>query len=118
MALALNVKGIDDGGDLVYIFGTLTPSGSYSSGGDTLDLTTIEGAAVLARVFAAATVPVNGSVYGTTGDSYGFIPGAALNNGKVKINTASNTELGAGAYPARITGDANINFEFVFQKLQ
>ena len=50
-------------------------------------------------------------------DAASGIKGAALNNQKIKINTASNTELTAGAYPARITGDASIQFEAVFDKL-
>jgi hypothetical protein len=56
---------------------------------------------------------------GSSGDACAFIRAASptLANGKVKINTASNTELASGAYPARITSDANIQFEAVFHKL-
>ena len=52
-------------------------------------------------------------------DAYAFVRAASptLSNGKLKINTASNTELASGAYPARITGDTNIQFEAIFQKL-
>jgi hypothetical protein len=56
-------------------------------------------------------------VGGSTGDTYSWVAGAALNSQKIKVNTASNTELASGAYPSRITGDTNIVFEAVFKKL-
>jgi len=113
MALAINITNLDTGKDDVYIFGTLSASGSYSSGGDTLDFTTV------ANQIGASQAPVQVWVAGTTGDNYGFVRAAlpTLANGKIKINTASNTELAAGAYPARITGDTNIQIEAVFSKL-
>jgi hypothetical protein len=113
MALAINITSIDFGGDNLYVFGTLVASGNYSSGGDTLDFTTV------ANQIGASQAPVQVWVGGTTGDNYGFVRAASptLANGKIKINTASNTELGAGAYPGRITGDTNIQIEAVFSKL-
>jgi hypothetical protein len=113
MALAINITDVDAGENNLYVFGTLTPSGNYATGGDTLDFSTV------ANQIEASQAPVKVWVSGTTGDSYGFIRAASptLANGKIKINTASNTELGAGAYPARITGDANIQFEAIFSKL-
>jgi hypothetical protein len=41
MPLAINIVNVDALSDNVYIFGSLTPSGSYSTGGDTLDFTTV-----------------------------------------------------------------------------
>ena len=113
MALAINITSIDAGEDNLYIFGLLTASGSYTSGGDTLDLTTV------ANQIGASQAPVQVWVGGSTGDNYGFVRAATptLANGKIKINTTSNTELGAGAYPARISGDPNIQIEAVFSKL-
>lgn len=113
MALAINITNIDSGDNDLYIFGTLSASGSYASGGDTLDFTTV------ANQIGASQAPVQVWVGGTTGDNYGFVRAAAptLANGKIKINTASNTELAAGAYPARITGDTNLQIEAVFSKL-
>jgi hypothetical protein len=111
MPLAITVVDVDAVSDNVYVFGTLAASGSYSTGGDTLDFTTI------ASQIVASQVPVQVWVGGTTGDAYSWVKGTALNNQKVKINTASNTELGSGAYPARITGDAGVQFEAVFNKL-
>lgn len=113
MALAINVVDVDAGENNFYVFGTLTPSGNYASGGDTLDFTTV------ANQIGASQAPVQLWVGGTTGDNYAFVRAASptLANGKIKVNTASNTELAAGAYPARITGDTNIQFEAVFNKL-
>ena len=113
MALAINIVDVDSGENDLYVFGTLTASGSYASGGDTLDFTTV------ANQIGASQAPVQVWVGGSSGDSYGFVRAASptLANGKLKINTTSNSELGAGAYPARITGDANIQIEAVFNKL-
>ena len=113
MALAISITSIDSGEDNLYIFGTLAASGNYASGGDTLDFTTV------ANQIGASQAPLQVWVGGTTGDSYGFVRAASptLVNGKIKVNTASNTELAAGAYPSRITSDANIQFEAVFGKL-
>jgi DNA-binding beta-propeller fold protein YncE len=111
MPLAITINDIDASSDNIYVFGSLTASGSYSTGGDTLDFTTV------ASQVAASQTPVQVWIGGTTGDSYSWIMGSELNNQKVKINTTSNTELSSGAYPSRITGDANVQFEAVFNKL-
>ena len=113
MALAINITSIETGEHNLYVFGTLTPSGNYSTGGDTLDFTTV------ANQIGASQAPLQVWVGGTTGDAYAFVRAGSptLANGKVKVNTASNTELASGAYPARITGDANIQIEAAFTKL-
>jgi len=111
MPLAITVIDVDAGADNIYIFGSLTASGNYSTGGDTLDFTTI------APQVAASQAPVQVWVGGSTGDTFAWIAGTVLNNQKIKVNTASNTELASGAYPSRITGDASIKFEAVFNKL-
>jgi hypothetical protein len=111
MPLAISITKTDAGTANIYVFGTLTVSGSYSTGGDTLDFSTV------ASQLAASQAPVKVWIGGSTGDAYAWIPGTALNNQKVKINTASATELAAGAYPARITGDTSVQFEAVFNKL-
>ena len=113
MALAITITSIDGAADHIYVLGTLAASGSYTTGGDTLDFTAV------ASQIGASQAPLQVWVGGITGDSYGFVRAGSptLANGKVKINTASNTELSSGAYPARITGDANIQFEAVFAKL-
>ncbi len=113
MALALTIVSVDAAADNLYVFGTVVASGSYATGGDTLDFTTV------ANRLGASQAPLQVRMGGLTGDAYSFVRAtpATLANGKIKINTASNTELTAGAYPARITGDANIQFEATFAKL-
>jgi len=114
MPLALTVLDIDNSGKSLYVTAALVASGTYPTGGDTVDLTTIIGKAVLARVFQAGKSPLYGYGAGTSGHSYGFIPGTTLANGKMKISTAAGTELPNAAYPAAITGDANIIATFAF----
>jgi hypothetical protein len=113
MALAITINDIDGGAQNIYVFGTLTASGNYAAGGDTLDFTSV------ASQLASSQAPIQVWIGGSTGDAYSFIRAASptLANGKVKLSTASNTELSAGAYPARITGDTNLMFEAVFQKM-
>ncbi|SRR5712691_4525489 len=108
MPVALAVSDIDNSGKTTYITVLLTFSGSYPTGGDTIDFTTVIGKAYLGKVFIAAKSPLYGYAAGTSGHSYGLIPGTTMANGKIKISTASATELPAAAYPAGITGDANI----------
>ena len=111
MALTFSLVDTWDDGQRIHVAGTAAGSGSYSTGGDTLDFTTV------ASRIGASQPPVQVWAGGTTGDNYGWFPGTALNNGKIKISTTSATELAAGAYPARITGDVNIQFEAAFRKL-
>lgn len=117
MAVALSILDIDNSGKTTYVTCLATFSGSYTTGGDTVDLTTIIGKGYLGKVFVAGKSPLYGWAVGTTGDAYAIIPGTTLANGKVKINTASNTELSQAGYPPRITGDANIYFGFAFDQL-
>ena len=111
MPFAISITSVDAAADNVYVFGSLTVSGSYTTGGDTLDFTTV-GSQV-----PASQPPLQLWAGGSTGDSYSWIKGATLNSQKIKINTASATELAAGAYPARVTGDTSVQFEAVFSKL-
>jgi len=113
MALAITITDVDAGGHNLCVFGTLAASGSYSTGGDTLDFSTVAGQ------ISSSQAPLQVWIGGSTGDACAFIRAASptLANGKVKINTASNTELASGAYPARITGDTNIQFQAIFNKL-
>jgi hypothetical protein len=117
--ITINITKLEFGTDEVDVGGTLTFSGNYPAGGDTIDWTTVIGfGADNGRVFVVQALPDAGFAAGSTGDTYGYVAGTALNNGKIKINTASNTELAAGAYPARITGDANIYFDFSFPRFE
>ncbi len=119
MAIAVTVNYVSNDDDAFYIFGTLVFSGSYTAGGDTLDLTNQPS-------IPASLQPVQLYIAGQSGFNYNWIPGGALSNGKVKIfgqqPTSATTgvialsELAAAAYPAGITGDT-IQFEAIFKKL-
>lgn len=115
MPLVLTASLITNDDEAFYVFGLLTPSGSYPTGGDTLSF--LNAVLPIGQSLPVNSPCVSAQIEGTTGDQYGFIRGTTLANGKVKINTASNTELGAGAYAARFTGDLNIQGFFVFAKL-
>ena len=86
--------------NFIYAVATLTFSGNYVSGGDTLDFTQI------ANQLASDTI-VQAFAESQNGNSGYYIPvqGAALNNWKLKAFVGGGTEVAAGAYPAGVTGD-------------
>ena len=117
MALAFSLVDTWDDGKRVHVSGTVAASGSYASGGDTLDLSQ-------APLIASASAPVQGTAWldGLSGYDFVFAPGSAMNNGKVKIfaqgtSAGAFPELAAGAYPGAITGDT-ITFYGIFKKMQ
>jgi hypothetical protein len=116
MPLTFSLVDTWDDGKRVHVSGTVAASGSYSTGGDTLDLSQFP-------VIAATQAPIQGTAWmdGLAGYDYVFAPGSALNNAKVKIfaqgaSAGAFPELAAGAYPGSITGDA-ITFYGIFKKL-
>jgi hypothetical protein len=117
MALTFSLIDTWDDGKRVHVTGTAAASGNYSTGGDTLDLSQFP-------IIAATKAPVQGTAWmdGIAGYDYVFIPGAAMNNNKVKIfqqaaSAGPFPELAAGAYPAAITADT-ITLYAIFKKLQ
>ena len=97
----------------------LTFSGSYSSGGDTLDLTAV------ASIVPSGSVPLQvfiegngtaGTAQSVIGGYYVALTGTTLANWKVKIFSGVGTELGAGAYGAAITGDI-VTMQICWRKL-
>lgn len=93
-------------------------SGSYVqavAGADTGEVLKLEGAAnpgFQSNAFWGPNGPVR--VYNVTGPAgYGveLILGGNPNHWLLKIFSAVGTELGAGAYPAAISGDTNITIE-------
>jgi hypothetical protein len=96
--LPSNVDG--SGSNLFYAIGTLSFSGNYPTGGDTMDFTTVADklpSDQLIQVFADSQ----------NGNSGYYVPvqGSALNNWKLKAFTGGGTEVSAGAYPASVTTD-------------
>jgi hypothetical protein len=86
--------------NFVYAVATLTFSGNYATGGDTLDFTQV------ANVLPSDTI-VQAFAESQNGSSGYYIPvqGTALNNWKLKAFVAGGTEVAAGAYPVGVTGD-------------
>jgi hypothetical protein len=112
MAIAVTIpaQNIDATGVLVWALGTLAFSGSYITGGDTLDLSQ-------QPLVPSAQVPIQATIQGQSGYNYVFIPGSALNNNKVKIYSSGQTELASGAYPAAIANDA-VGLQAAYKRLQ
>jgi hypothetical protein len=128
MAISAKVIDADPSGKTLYVCATLTFSGNYTTGGDTLDLTTLIGQQYLSKVAVFGKLPLYGFISGSTsGFLYSWIVGTTLSNGKVQITgqqpTSATTgiialsELAAGAYPAGITGDTAVTAEFAFDLL-
>ena len=87
------------------IYVAIVPSGNYSTGGDTLDLTALKNPIFLPDPFLAR-VPISVGVMNEemSGNYVGILPGTAPNNYKIKFYQPGGAELTAGAYPAAITG--------------
>ena len=100
------------GSNLFYAIGTLTFSGSYATGGDTLDFTTVASMLPSSQVLQVSAESQNGN-----SDYYVPVSGSALNTWKLKVFTGGGTELSAGAYPAGVTGDI-VQITVVSLKLQ
>jgi len=117
MALAFTLVDTWDDGKRIHVSGTVAASGSYTTGGDTLDLSQFP-------IVAATQAPIQGTAWmdGLAGYDYVFTPGSAMNNGKVKVfqqgsSAGAFPELAAGAYPAAVTSDT-LTFYGIFAKLQ
>jgi hypothetical protein len=117
MALAFTLVDTWDDGKRIHVSGTIAVSASYTTGGDTLDLSQYP-------ILASSQAPIQGTGWmdGLAGYDYVFTPGTALNSNKVKIfaqgaAAGAFPELGAGSYPGAITADT-ITFYGIFKKLQ
>jgi hypothetical protein len=86
--------------NFVYAIATLTFSGNYPTGGDTLDFTQVADKLPSTQVIQAFAESQNGN-----SGYYVPVQGSALNNWKLKCFAGGGTEITAGAYPASVTGD-------------
>jgi hypothetical protein len=112
---ALTSRDVDgSAANFVYVTGQLKFSGSYTSGGDTLDWTTVAD-----KLCSSQCLNLFLDWQGL-GNCYWPIGQAttALNGWKVKVGTVGTygTEHGATAYEAAITGDL-VTFTACFRKL-
>lgn len=116
MALTFTLVDTWDDGKRIHVTGTIAASGNYATAGDTLDLSQYPS-------IASTRAPIQGTAWmdGLAGYDYVFIPGSAMNNGKVKIfqqgaSGGAFPELAAGAYPAAVTSET-ITFYGMFKKM-
>jgi len=112
---ALTSRDVDgSASNFVYVNGRLSFSGSYPTGGDTLDWTTVPdklaGSLCIACAVSSQSI---GNQYVAVGG-----PSTVLNGWKVVCQTPGtfNSQLSAGAYPSQITSDV-VTFSAVFRKL-
>lgn len=116
MPLAVSILNVDRSDKSFLVRGRIVPSGTYPTGGDTLDFSGIGDLPV-------SQPPKMIFLSGQAGFVYSFVPGSTLANGKVKVfcNTAgaSNAPLGEhtnATYAGGVSGDT-IDFLAVFDKL-
>lgn len=111
MAMAATITYVAKVGSQLRVGFKVAASGNYVTGGDTLNLATAGQDPLFAGIVAdviASQGPTNLDVWsegGNLANHYYAIPGTTPANNKVKIDSAFNTELSAGAYPAGVTGD-------------
>jgi hypothetical protein len=111
MALAAQLKVVDVSRRRRVLRLLITPSGNYTTGGDTLDLTQVTNPAFKAGGFFGGMPDDWALINCPGGYNAEYFPGTALNNGKIKFYSAAGTEIGAAAYPAILQGDP-LEFEF------
>jgi len=101
ITITLQANNVDSSAsNFVYAIATLTFSGNYPSGGDTLDFTQVADKLDSSQVVQAWAESQNGN-----SGYYVAVAGSALNNWKLKCFSGGGTEITAGAYPASVTSD-------------
>lgn len=104
MAAAVNTPTTEAGEKLIQAIGTITMSGSYTTGGDTLDF--------VGKIHTGRA-PEFVEIIGESGFLYRWVKGTTLANGKIKVMQGDNdngsdgpaVEVASGALPAGVTGD-------------
>jgi hypothetical protein len=121
MAVTINLSSTNvdaSANNFVYAIGTLSFSGNYSTGGDTLDFSTV------ASLIPSDQPPINviadsnggTGTFGFSGGYFQVIAGTALNNWKIKLIQAGGAEQGPGAYGSNVTTDS-IFLNITYRKL-
>jgi hypothetical protein len=86
---------------------TVIPSGNYTPGGDTFDLTAITNPKVIPLGKPSALPKFATVVNSPAGYSAEFVAGATMQTCKLKVFASPGNELAAAAYPAALLADAN-----------
>ena len=134
VAISINPVNVDaSANNFIYAIATLVFSGSYSTGGDTVDFTTVADKLLSTQIVSlfaegasstTTAVSQSGGFYTLLGNTT-TTPGqtsptpTALNAWKIKVFTnsaGSVTELSAGAYPAAVTSD-NVQIVLTLRKM-
>jgi hypothetical protein len=111
--ITLSPQSVDgSGNNFIYAVATLTFSGSYVVGGDTLDFSTIADKLPSTQIVQAfADSQAGGAGY------YVPVAGTALNNWKLKAFTGGGTELTAIAYSTTFTATDVVQLTITARKL-
>lgn len=80
---------------------TVALTGTYTSGGDTLDLSAYPTQSANPPTWVAFSEAPTASV-APSGYNFYYQPGTTPANGKLRVTSAAGTELSAGAYPAAL----------------
>jgi len=127
MAVTLTLTDVDPGTTQLYAFGTVTLSGTYPTGGDTLDWTQLakqiagRGQTVDSSMTDPAYGPIQAgfTVQGGTPNQYQMQQGTAASNWKMRgysTGSAGAEFPGGSAYPSSATTDV-ITFSAQFRRL-
>jgi len=101
ITISLTPNNVDSSAsNFVYAIATLTFTGSYSTGGDTVDFTTVADKLPSTQIIQVFAESQNGN-----SGYYVAVQGSAMNNWKLKAFSGGGTEITAGAYPASVTTD-------------
>jgi hypothetical protein len=122
MALAIAITDQEFTSSKLHLFGTITPTGTYPTTGDTLSfagLDQIKSGQVPTYVRIWSARPTSSAQ--TNLFVYNYVPGTTQANGKMQVFTGAAaqtalTEFSTASYPAGVTADT-IQFEAVFSKL-
>jgi len=107
MAAALTVTKQWYDGKKVWVVGTITLSGSYTQGGDTVTLAGL-GIKSSQIPFFYTDPSSSAGTAAQAANSYNWVPGTTQANGKIRCFIGASAELATGAYPAAATGDTII----------
>ena len=127
MAVTLTLTDVDPGTTQLYAFGTVTLSGTYPTGGDTLDWMQLakqiagRGQTVDSSMTDPAYGPIQAgfTVQGGTPNQYQMQQGTAASNWKMRgysTGSAGAEFTGGSAYPSSATTDV-ITFSAQFRRL-